>query len=694
MSFKDLTIKQNYESKTDNIIDDFYIPVLKASNQYDRIAGFFTSSSLMISLRGIEGLINNGGKIRLLISPRLTEEDAKVMEEAKIHPHEFLSKKMIFDVENIIDDYEKNYIFSLGWLIANEILDIKVIILKSEGRILSSDEIERRGILHLKVGVFRDSEKNVLSFSGSINETFAAWTQNIEEFKTFKSWEEQQKDYCLNDVQKFETYWNNSSLHAESIPIPDVFKKYLIQNCPENPQEFYSIKRYLSKNKTDREISLYPYQKEGYKKWIQNDYKLLFEMATGTGKTRTAIACIKHFLSQSDEAKIVIIATPQTALSMQWEKEIEKLSIIVDQNIFADSSNYKWEKEIEKIMLELKVGYISNAIVYTTHDTASKDNFINVIKKYCMNIKTLFVGDEVHALGTPKRKSAMLEEYQARIGLSATPSRWFDEYGTKLIEDYFGKNKFVFGISEALSTINPLTNQTFLAQFKYYPVPIRLTYEEIEEYNRITKKLVRFSGREDDEFAEVYEYLLNERARIHKQAANKVPELVKLIKTIKDIKNMLIFSSYAHITDVLRILHDHSIVGQKITQSESPDERTAIINDFKKGRYQVLVAIKCLDEGIDIPEAETAIIMESSTNPREYIQRIGRVIRQSNTPKTSKLYDMIVVPDITIINNELKEIEMKIFDKEINRVMEISKHALNNADVYEAILHFKNGGSR
>ena len=312
---------------------------------------------------------------------------------------------------------------------------------------------------------------------------------------------------------------------------------------------------------------------------------------------------------------------------------------------------------------------------------------------------TLFVGDEVHWLGARKLRRALLSRYNFRIGLSATPSRWFDDEGSQYLVDYFGGKNFVFSIHDALTEINPITGKHFLVNYYYHISKVGLNAEETAEYKNITQQMLRLASKieADPEAEERYERLLEQRANIIKNADEKYNILDKLLDELNAkgrIENLIIFVSPQQINNVMETLVQKKIIFHKLTESEGTrrekkydglSEREFIIKRFKSGDYQVLVAIKCLDEGIDIPSADTGILMASSTNPREYVQRIGRIVRQGANKTFAHLYDMCVGKVDTLDDDEQK-LENKIKQKEIIRLTEIANNAINVTDATEIIM--------
>lgn len=689
MSFKDIDIALSYETGQDDPVNDFYIPLLAEAVYYDRIAGFFTSASLAIAARGIAGLIRNEGAMRIICCPRLDEKDLEVIKIVTENPEEYLSKQLLNDLKHIEDDFQENHLRALGWMLANGYLEMRLALVKKK----SNDEADFNYLFHQKIGIMTDVDGNQLSFSGSINETASGWLNNVEEFKVFRGWEVGQDNYLHADIKRFNDFWNGLRANVIIKNLPDAVREKLIVIGKEFSMEHLEVKRYIQyekKKAITEKLSLFPYQKEAVNKWKNNKYKLLFEMATGTGKTRTAIACINHFF-ENEKTGIVIISCPQNTLSLQWKSEIEKIGLKVDRYIIADGT-HKWREELSKQLKLLSLGFSNHVIVYTTHITASSNDFISIIKSQLGQTPVCIVGDEAHGLGAYKTKKALLNNYFYRIGLSATPSRWFDDYGTKILNEFFGNSSYQFTIAQALTTINPVTDMPFLADYEYHPVFVNLTDEELEKYKSLSKRISKMIAynKNSDKYQSILERILFERAKIEKNAILKYEALLKILST-NQIENTIIFTSDAQIDEVMRILQEKNIMAHRFTQKQgtTPEkkynglsERQYLINMFKKGTYKVLVAIKCLDEGLDIPSANTAIIMASSTNPREYIQRIGRVIRQEKNKGRAYIYDFIIEPDFVRLKApDLIELEKHIFEKEIIRVKDMSINSINNVDV-------------
>lgn len=671
MSFQDLHLDVSYESDSNKnqLLDNFYIPVLENSKKYFRIAGFFSSTSLSVAAEGIEGLIKNDGKMYLLISPELSEEDFSIISKS-----EKLENDAILFSDFALDAKEDN-LKALAWLLGNGRLEIKIVVGKKS----------RNSLFHQKVGIFFDDEGNILSFSGSINETAQAWINNIEEFKVFRSWNSGQIEYLQADLNKFSSYWKNERKDTAIVfDLPSSLKEKIIQIRPRDVWDLNIMRRYKKDHeiKTNK-LSLFPHQARAVEAWVKNDYSLLMEMATGTGKTRTAIGCLLKKL-EDNEVLLTIVATPQNTLSRQWKDDFVKLNIALDYNAIIDGSVNKWPKKLELLLLDLNEKRIKTAIVFTTHATASDPKFVDVILKNKFKTKILFIADEVHATGSAKQRDALLPEYDYRIGLSATPERMFDEGGTSLIRNYFGDKSFEFTIADALSTINPLTGRPFLNHFTYHPIFVELTPSENKQFNKYSQQIAILKA-QDEYDPDDLQKLYDRRAAVSKNADGKYDALSKLFDQLipESTVDTILFVSDKQIKGAFDILSEKHIKRAKITERESASkvvnndgdtERQEIISQFNQRQLQVLVGIKCLDEGIDIPNARIAILMSNSTNPREFVQRVGRVIRQAPDKKPSMIYDFIAFSDFAT----------GLLEKEAKRAQLIAINADNYSEVREA----------
>lgn len=674
MGLRELPLKLAYESEESRtmLLDEFYIPALEQATKYYRIAGFFSSAALAIAAKGIEGLIHNGGKMYLLVSPELSEEDLEIIQTH----HKVTEDCSIFSALDLTHSVHENT-QALAWLLDCGRLEIKIVVSKKSAR----------SLFHEKIGILCDTEENRISFSGSINESAQAWLHNIEEFKVFRSWVPGQADYLQADLKKFLDFWKGKKTEiADVYDVPESIKKKIIRCKPRDVKELSIMRRYqketqLQKNK----LSLFPHQVQAVEKWLSHDCRLLMEMATGTGKTRTAIGCMLRKLQElrGKESLLVIVATPQNTLSRQWAADMKSLGIEPERTAMIDGSNPKWKKDLELLLLDFYEKKIQNAVIFATHDTASSAKFIQIIQKNKYKTKILFICDEVHAIGSAHQREALLELYDYRIGLSATPERMYDREGTSLIRDFFGDDSFQFTIADALWTVNPLTGKPFLNHFDYFPIFVSLTEEEQKKYKKLSMQIYMEKNAEHPDEKKLERFYMN-RANIMKNAENKYPAFESLLEKMEPgkIRDTILFVSDKQMEPCFVTMSRMGIKRAKITEEESATkivnkqgetERQQIISQFIEGYLQVLAGIKCLDEGIDITSARVAILMASSTNPREYVQRVGRVIRPGKPGQEkarSEIYDLIVDTE-----------EINALEREGRRVALIAR----NADNYDFI---------
>lgn len=699
MKLRDLIIKKAYSSDIDDILSDFYIPALSASIRYDRIAGFFSSRSLAIASRGILGLIRNDGFMRLIVSPKLNRRDLQTILKAQANPEEYLSDHMLKELSNFENEFIKDHLFVLGWMIANNKLDMKVAVISQESNdgIEELDDIHETALFHQKIGILTDSKNDVVCFSGSINETAMAWLDNIEEFKVFRSWEQAERDYIDADVRKFTNFWNNQSHKVRVFDVPTAVKKRLIEIAPSDVNTI-DLDKWYTKSKDEKisGIKLVDHQLEAINAWVSNGMMGIFEMATGTGKTYTALGCIQD-ISKKLKKYIVVVACPYQHLVQQWNREVKKYGLNV-KIVIADSSNNSWKLQLINSLIDISMNDLESIFIITTHTTFSSDDFQKMIADNKYGTRAILIADEVHGLGAEKRRRSLPDIYDYRLGLSATPKRWFDDTGTDALYKYFGEVVYTFNLSQAINTINPVTQETYLTPYKYIPMFTNLNDSELGQYIEITNSIVRSAHKSKSEISndlDILDLLRFKRAQIIKKAANKMVLLSDILSQCGEIKWMLIYCVSEQMQDVMNLLENRGIaLKHRFTMNEGIkaekkydglSERDFLLKKFAEGKYQVLVAMKCLDEGVDIPPARRAILMASSGNPREYIQRIGRVIRRFPQKTEAEIYDILVTPKFDNLPQELRKIEYNIFKKEVQRSEEIARIASNNVEALKTV---------
>ena len=688
-SFKDLNLKIDYDSEQDNLLDDFYIPVLSNSKEYYRMAGYFNSKSLAYSARGLKDFILNESKMKLLCGVELNPADRDAMLMGETSPEELLSDMFLNDLNSMEDQIREEHVKVLGWMIAKGLLEVKVVV--------ASPKSTKKGIMHYKVGINKDFDNNTISFSGSINETGAAWTENLEQFEVNKSWKSGDIDHIFSKIDLFTRFWEGNSKDYMTLDIPTAIKEELIRRAPKNIGEVIKIYESERGNNGGKPV-LYNTQLDAIDKWFENNRVGIFAMATGTGKTYASLGCLERVVN--DEKKLVtIISVPYKHLIPQWLKSIEdfKFSNDFDKIISVSSSTPNGKKELMKSILKINNDYIDKILVISTPNSMYRNNFHEIINELDDNVPCFIIADEMHELGSNKFRKALVDRdynpFTYRLGLSATPNRKYDEFGTEFLLDYFDKIVYEFSLNKAINEINPRTNVSYLTKYNYHPSFINLTNDELERYADLSHKIL-IASNDKEKNSENIEKWIFQRANIIKNASNKLDEFRNILNDLKgDIGNLIVYCSDEQLDDVLSIVgNEFNFKVKKFTYEESakPSElyeggsyRDDIIKDFENGDYDCLVAMHCLDEGVDIPSASKAIFLCNSTNPREFIQRLGRILRRYEDKKIAEVYDFIIKPNEN--GSKFSDIEVNILEKELYRFEEMGDSAINSSEIYSKL---------
>ena len=441
-------------------------------------------------------------------------------------------------------------------------------------------------------------------------------------------------------------------------------------------------------------FQLFNHQIEAISSWKASGYKGILSMATGTGKTYVAIGALDEVL-QNNKELFIAISVPYAHLMDQWLDSIKKYGLDLDYTIKCFSENPHWHKDMQKAIRKMKIAQFKSVLVIATHKTMISNKMNELIDELKnQNIATMIIGDEVHGLGSEKRRENLNELFEYRLGLSATPKRMYDEIGNRFLHAYFGDVVYEFPLCKAVYTLNPATYRTYLTPYYYFPYICTLTSKETENYNEITRKILQKISNlgsvtyDDIESNEEIKKLLISRSKIVKAARGKINILRDILADIKnrfgEINHTIVFTDDRLIDETLKLLRTSGFNAVKFTQELNITQRNLIIDLFEKGTVEVLVAMKILDEGVDIPNARIAVLMSSTSNPREYIQRLGRILRIYDGKDYAYIYDIIVRPAYT--SNDLLEFENTVFKVEKERVKIIAECALNCTEAIEKII--------
>ena len=688
-SFQEIPLKLTYHSGTKgmDVMNNFYVPVLERSVKYDRVAGYFSSASFSSAAKGIAGLVKNAGKMRMITSHALTHTDAGALSgffESEDFANELIDsfERSYREIGNLTETVTKHHVSAMCWMLKEGILEIKVVVPNTpELRSLPPDELEK---FHPKFGLFQDYEGNEICFAGSINETSSAWKRNIENFSVYPSWVPGRADYIPEHKLTFSEYWTGQiDENWITVELPIAVKRSLVENYA--PTDFPVE---IDFTKSAKVKKLRSYQSAAVEAWIENGCIGILEMATGTGKTRTAISCIDHILEK--ETALVVVIVPYQHIGDQWTKELAHHDSI---QVSGD-----WKKRIDEANLEVSLGRRHGLTLVVVKNTASRKDFVELLERIKSDYESvLLVGDEVHWLGARAFQSSLLPFANYRLGLSATPNRYFDDEGTEALRSYFGKTVYELPISKALQ-IRDGEGKAILCPYSYHPIVVPLSEKEYEEYRELTQKIMRISGLDSTpEIEDQIQNLRIKRAAIAKSAVSKIPALRSLIQELKKpIRQTLVYcADSAQLAEASQVLNEFGIHAQQITGDESArasqrfnyqSEREHIINNFAIGNLDILLSMECLDEGVDIPSARVGIIMASSGNPKEFIQRRGRLMRPYPDKAVAEIYDLCVLPQ----DPKDPLANLGLVKVELSRMQEFAADSINPEETAEIIARIKN----
>lgn len=700
MSFKDLHLEKQYESLKYDIVQDFYLPVLNESQIYKRAVGYFNSAALLEIAVGLNHLALSKGKMQLIVSPNLTDEDIESIRLGYKKREEIIEAALLRDLTPPTNKTETIKFNLLANLIAENVLDVKVAF---------KIDVNSAGILHRKFGIFIDKDNNRIAFEGSMNETYAGFRKNGEAIDVFCSWNEAVCEYVDIKERDFDRYWDNLDNDMEVIPFPqiaiDKLNKYKEETNTSTLLKNEVVFPVSKKNKfftVPSSVELHDYQNEAIDNWLNNNACGLFDMATGTGKTYTALGALSALSKKLENKLFVVIVCPYQHLVEQWTEDIEKFNV----KPIKAYSHYEWKRRVSNLIMSYNINDSESYCVITTNATFSSIEFQSLMTKIKGNM--CLVVDEVHNVGAESLRKCLLPNFTYRLGLSATIDRYHDDEGTDAILDYFGKVVYRFSLEQAIGV--------FLTEYKYYIVPVYLTNDEWDEYSSLSYaigKNVKINSLGKSYLTEYGKKLAIKRARVIAGAKNKIMALEKELLPYKNDTHILVYCGATKMPDFFKtdkgdkdeeLIKQTKIVmdcignhlGMSVSQftAEEDVERRSLIKErFKAGDRQVLVAIKCLDEGVNIPMIKTAFILSSTTNPKEYIQRRGRVLRQYDGKLFSEIYDFVTLPRNPDLVKQLTSDEMlkekKLVLKELRRVNEFARLAINKGDCYQYIEKLK-----
>lgn len=696
-----------------NSPEKFFNDGLENSNEFDLQLGYFSSATISVLADGFATFISKGGKMRLVINHIVSTEDKDAI--SKGLKGGFINCFDLTDFDQLrktFDEYTQQFFECLAFLIYHKRIDIRIIKPRN-----------KKGISHTKSGQFRDGDSTT-SFTGSANFTISGLFNNLEEIKIDRSdsLDAMTRKRIESQSEEFNSIMRGTKRNIEYLSPENLISAIKTNYGDKDIEELLDVEAKLRKIKHDKKVQelkqqesvvsepieeilpCFPfpsgprdYQQLAFDNWKNNGQKGLFAMATGTGKTITSLNCLLEIYKRKGYYKAIILV-PTITLVNQWEQECRKFRFSNIIKVY--SKNLVWRDEVERVHFNEK--YKSDKdpevsyIIISTYASYSREKVFNVLNGFDKR-RVLVIADECHNMGSGSLVKRLKEiPYLRRIGLSATPERQFDENGNNKLRKFFGSEEhytYEYSMKEAI-------DKGVLCRYMYYPHIVKLTSDEMDAYLELSEKISRYFNYNTcsfDEQDEMLKQLLLARKRIIHKAVNKLAMFKEIIQKRFEEKGNLKYSliyvpegnrpdyigsaddfdhteEIADDNDAEHLINQYTLAVTEIDRSvtvrkfvSGQQDREEILSDFAAGKLHVLTSMKCLDEGVDVPRSELAIFCSSTGNPRQFIQRRGRVLRTHKDKKMAELHDLVVVPEVSPNSNSYR-MEQSLLRGELARV--------------------------
>ncbi len=677
------------------------MPVLRASVKYDRAVGFFSAGMLSYAAQGLSTFIENDGHMRLIIGGELEPGDAAAIEEG--YEKRELAKKLgewfLATISQVDDLLFYRRLEALSWLVASGRLEIKI-------------ALKRRGMYHEKIGILTDAAGDSVVFQGSANETAYALLPdfNFESINVFPTWIQELKSHFTPYISGFERLWTNQTKNTLVLDFPEAAKEKLIKiakqaSMPRPEVEIDLWKRHIAPSFGEseqpvseptipqllngRQFNIMDHQRDALQSWKANDLQGIFALATGAGKTITAIYGAVRIFEQTRRL-FLVIAVPYQNLADQW---VDVLHLFNIHAVRCYDSARQWTQTLSNLLSFYQSGHIRFACVVVVNRTLQTPLFQSMLTQV-PGQHLVWVGDECHHHATSRLISCLPAQAKIRMGLSATPEHYMDQDVTNRLIDYYGSVVARYGLEEAL-------RDDVLTPYDYKVVIVDLTDEEAEEYRSLSEQISHLAARSGTKDIETTEddqlkTLLFRRARLLGAAANKLIALREILRHFRPSSHTLFYCGdgrteeedsdepVRQVEAVSSLLYNMSWKSSRFTARESRAERENILNNFRLGFIDALVAIRCLDEGIDVPACRTAFILASGRNPKQFIQRRGRILRKSPGKEAALIFDFLVRIPEHFANGSIYE--RQLIRGEIARVAEFARLSGNAGEPVRTLM--------
>ncbi len=682
MSFQDLSLLDRYNSLKQDVSREFYNPVLRESVEYCRISCYFSSASIASAAEGLTSFITRGKRMYLIVGSSLEESDVEAMNKGNLKLDDIIQKKW----EDCLKISSDNMIVrcrfeALAWLLAHEILRIKIgVNVDSDGNPITSEESK----FHEKMMLFEDSDGNFIQTDGSNNETRSAVYNNRENFAVHRSWVSGQAGYAEDAKEEFWDLWNNNDEYSRTYGISEALRSSIISIAPDKMPDI-GDGPYVSIQAEARKLR--PYQSTAIDAWFENDCRGILQMATGTGKTFTAMNIIKRI---ARDGMCVVITVPQKELSVQWVEECREF---FDKGLYLIecNSNTQWKESFSRFIRQSEHRF---SIIVCVNKTFCNELFQKGLNR--IQDRVLLISDEVHEMSADKSSDVLkgLPGIRMRLGLSATPMHHWNIDRNEFLSTYFGDVIYEWNLHEAIHP--PSGIEPCLVPYAYNVECCSLSIDELLEYldisNKISKHMGKIhdddGGRWNDKEDPELQRLLFKRANIVQSCVSRFDVLRSVISQNAGVLNKCIIycRNISEIDRIARILSEMGYDAVKFHSRKNDQARADALDSFKRGTSRFIIAVGCLDQGVDIPNCDSAIIMSSSKNPREYVQRRGRVLRLNGPDKVkATIFDIFVLPyeleDMMTGKWNPDSVERNMMKSQLDRIDEFVRDSDNRLEM-------------
>ena len=595
MNYKELEIKRSYVSVgQESIAKAFLTPVLKCTKNYKRSVGFFSSSVLQSIVDGIVALARNNGKIQLIASPNLTEEDIQAISTGYEAREKVINASFTRDFIQELEAFDDAKLQLLATLIARGNLDIKIAV------------TDTLGIYHDKLGILEDFDGNVVVFYGSANSTLSGYQNNYEKIRIVKNWILSEQASIADEQKEFDSLWNGTNEFVKVYDYKESAQSNILQ----------MIETRATSVSTKAPIKLRDYQEEAIAAWVKNGYHGFYVMATGTGKTWTAI--FSSIRLMEEHPAMVVICAPYKHLVRQWAEDVVK-AVPEATLIMVSSENRIWEDELKQAIVGQRTSkHAIKIIVISTIKSFYSDRFQRTIKKSTQ--KKLLIVDEAHRF--TNKSEEVKKCFQYMLGLSATPFSGKDVANGQELMAFFGGQVFDLPIEKALGK--------FLVRYYYHPIFVNATEEEEARFRKKSAQIASCFRNGKCIDPENLALHLRSRLRIISMAQEKIDRIEEIFGHVREQDHFIVYcgdgrlydnndGEIRHIQFVKRTLSNLGYKASQFTASENMTERMDLVEAFNEGAIDALAAIRCLDEGINIPSITGALILSSNDDYREFL---------------------------------------------------------------------------